>query len=553
MSEPLALLSVTDKTGVVAFAKGLKDLGFELLSTGGTAEALRQAGLRVTEVAAYTGSPEIMDGRVKTLHPRVHGGILYDRDDAKHRQEAEMHQIRAIKVVAVNLYRFEDLAVQKKLTLAEAIHHIDVGGPTMLRAAAKNWQHVLAVVDPADYERVLEALRAESKGGAGRERAALGKTLAAKVFARTAAYDQAIASYFADEARSSGKEGAPAGGSVELPESLSGALERVQPLRYGENPHQPAALYVYGPAGKRFGFGAVELLQGKELSYNNLLDLDAACTLTAESHTPMAAVIKHTNPCGAAALPSGRPEAIDDRALAALFRSALAGDPKSAFGGIVALNATVGATTAAAIIEIFTECVAAPDFTAEALAVFAAKKNLRVIRAPFARLTERQATLRSAGGLAATRQRSIFGAQLVQADDIHPEDPTKWQVAAGTLDEKLKAELVFAMTVAKHVKSNAIVYAKNGATLAVGAGQMSRIDAATFAAEKARAEGRDLRGAVLASDAFFPFRDTVDLAAKYGVKAIVQPGGSMRDQESIDAAREHGITMVITGVRHFRH
>jgi phosphoribosylaminoimidazolecarboxamide formyltransferase/IMP cyclohydrolase len=557
MNAPLALISLTDKSGVVEFARGLKELGFEILSTGGTAQTLRQGGVRVTEVAAYTGSPEILDGRVKTLHPKIHGGLLYDRADPKHRQEAEQQGIRPIKILAVNLYKFEDQAVQKKLTISEAIHYIDVGGPTMLRAAAKNWQHVLPVIDPADYERVLQALKVENETASESERVALGQELATKVFACTAAYDQAIAAYFTEKTPKYQPSTAGNTNDQKTPwsKNLETSLRQVQCLRYGENPHQPAA--VYAPNSASFGFGEIDLLQGKELSYNNLLDLDAACALTAEFKTPAVAIIKHTNPCGAASRASGLPEEIKDQELAKLFHRALASDPKSAFGGIVAINTPVGAATAEAITSIFTECVAAPDFSVEALEIFGTKKNLRVLRAPFANISLRAQAVAKLGANAAellARRRSIFGAELLQGDDVLVEDPSNWQlVSGGLLSVELEAELLFAMLVAKHVKSNAIVYTQDSTTLAVGAGQMSRIDSATYAAEKALAEGRSLQGAIMASDAFFPFRDTVDLAAKYGIKAIIQPGGSVRDQESIDAAKEHGITMVLSGVRHFRH
>lgn len=517
---PAALLSVTDKTGLLSFARGLAELGYTLLSTGGTAKLLRENGLPTTDVAAYTASPEILDGRVKTLHPKVHGAILHDRSNPTHVAEVERHGIGAIDVVVVNLYRFKEEALARGLTPEAAIEHIDIGGPTMLRAAAKNWMHCLPVIDPADYDSVLAALRQGKPERGFRQR------LAAKVFRSVSRYDDMIASFL---------EQPPAGGGdILLPEGGL-VLERVAALRYGENPHQRAALYA--PSGRRTGFAAAACLQGKELSYNNILDLDAATALASDLDSPAVVIVKHTNPCGVAT---------GDGPLAALFQKALASDPKSAFGGIVAFNRRVDRQAAEAAVSLFLECVAAPDFDDEALSVFKAKPNLRVLRAAFAGA--------GAGRDKGVSVRSVRGGYLVQDADTARTESTCWQVVTKAVPTPAQTlDLAFAMTVAKHVKSNAIVFARDGISVGVGAGQMSRVDSAQIAVAKAAEAGKPLAGTVLASDAFFPFRDTVEFAARHGVAAIVQPGGSIRDQESIDAADAAGIAMVFTGVRHFRH
>lgn len=521
----LALLSVTDKTGLVPFAQGLVELGFELLSTGGTAKLLRDNGVPVMDVAVYTGSPEIMDGRVKTLHPKIHGGILFDRAQPHHAAEAATHGIRPIDLVVVNLYRFAEAAVAKQLSCAEAIEHIDIGGPTMLRAAAKNWLYATPVLDPADYLPVLQALKA---GGLNR---ALRQSLAAKTFAAIAGYDQQIAAYLSVPAA--------AAGLGELGEALPLQLHKVQNLRYGENPHQKAGLYA-DAAKPASGLGQIQLLSGKELSYNNILDLDAATALVREFSTPAVVIVKHTNPCGVALGAEGD--------IAAVFQQALACDPKSAFGGIIALNRPVDRAAAEAITALFTECVAAPEFTAEALAIFKLKPNLRVLLAPYA--------APSAPGelVEGLHVRSVRGAFLVQMPDTGNFDASTWQTVtkvAPTPSQRRDLEL--AMIIAKHVKSNAIVFVRDGVSVAIGAGQMSRIDAANTAVAKAREEGRTIKGSVMSSDAFFPFRDTVDFAAAHGVVAVVQPGGSKRDGESVAAADAHGMAMLVTGERHFRH
>jgi len=520
-----ALFSVTDKTGVVEFATAVANAGYTLLSTGGTATLLREAGLSVLDVAVFTGSPEVFGGRVKTLHPKVHGGILYDRDNATHAADATRLGIEPIDFVVVNLYDFAGNARDTGLPLAKAIEYIDIGGPAMLRAAAKNHRHTIPVVDPSDYPRLAEAL------ATGAVASPLREELAAKTFALTHRYDGMIARYFASQADATPFAG-PGGHSL------------VTMLRYGENPHQRAGLFAEVDGPKR-GFAAATILQGKELSYNNYLDLDAAAALVRDCELPAVAIIKHTNPCGAATHPH--------KPLAEIYRSALQADPKSAFGGIVALNRPVDEETARAMADIFLECIVAPDFTEESRVILAAKKNLRLVTGDM--------TTVAPGGAAATNQanterqmRSINGALLVQDVDAGVTPPTAWKtVTKREPTSAEKADMSFADIVCKHVKSNAIVYVKNLCAVAVGAGQMSRIDSAVFAAEKAKERQIDLQGAVVASDAFFPFRDTVDHLAGLGVAAIVQPGGSLRDEESIAAANEAGMTMVFTGMRHFRH
>ena len=521
MTKKYALLSVTDKAGVCDFGKGLVELGFSLLSTGGTAKVLKDADLPVTEVAEFAGSPEIFNGRVKTLHPKVHGGILFDRENEAHVKQAQEFEIGAIDLVVVNLYQFEKNALKEELTLAKAIEFIDIGGPTMLRAAAKNYRFSAPVIDPKDYPQILTELK-ESGSLSDKTRV----MLAQKTFRTISSYDSMIASYFEKNLEDN-----------RLASTMGLCLEKKQSLRYGENPHQAAGFYT--SAGFESGFQDAKVLQGKELSYNNLMDVDAAAAIVADFHDKTAvAVIKHTNPCGAAVSSTD--------SLATVFKTALEGDPKSAFGGIVALNKEVDLETAEEMSKIFLECIVAPKFSEEAKALFSKKKNLRLLEVPFlSDLDKKQNMLRI---------RSVRGGLLVQEDDSLVTIKGEWNVPTDRSPSDQEAEdLAFAMTICKHVKSNAIVYVKNGKTIAVGAGQMSRIDAATFAAEKARDEGKDLEGSILASDAFFPFRDTVDLAAKFGVKAIVQPGGSKRDSESIEACNENGIAMVFTGRRHFKH
>ena len=520
-----ALLSVSDKSGLIDFARALAARKVELVSTGGTRKALADAGLTVRDVSELTGFPEMMDGRVKTLHPKVHGGLLAIRDDARHRAAMEAHGIAAIDLLVVNLYPFE-ATVEKGSAFAECVENIDIGGPAMIRAAAKNHADVLVVVDPADYQAVLTELSAH--GGA--TRLELRAQFAAKAFARTAAYDAAIAAWFAQTLR----DPAPAW------RTFSGRL--AEALRYGENPHQSAAFYR--TADQRFGVATARQVQGKQLSYNNLNDTDAAYECLAEfdpARNAACVIVKHANPCGVA----------EGTNLVDAYRKALACDPVSAYGGIVALNQKLDAEAARAITEIFTEVIIAPEASEEAIAIVGGKKNLRLL---------------IAGGMPDPRAsgilvKSVAGGLLVQSrdnavvDEMQLRTVTKRAPTAAELDD-----LRFAFRVAKHVKSNTIVYAKNRATVGIGAGQMSRVDAARIAARKAEdaAKAAGLaepatRGSVVASDAFFPFADGLLVAVEAGATAVIQPGGSMRDADVIRAADDHGIAMVFTGVRHFRH
>jgi phosphoribosylaminoimidazolecarboxamide formyltransferase/IMP cyclohydrolase len=528
MSEPVirrALVSVSDKTGLVDFARTLAERGVEILSTGGTARTLKDAGLAIKDVAEHTGFPEMMDGRLKTLHPKVHGGLLAIRGNAGHDAAVIAHGIAPIDLLVVNLYPFE-ATVARGAAFAECIENVDIGGPAMIRAAAKNHAGVAVVVEPTDYARVLDEMA--EHGGA--TTLALRKALAAKAYARTAAYDAAISGWFADEL----------GERAPVWRAFGGRL--AQELRYGENPHQHAAFYLSGE--RRLGVATATQHQGKELSYNNLNDTDAAFELVAEfdpAVAPAVAIIKHANPCGVAT----------GATLAEAYAKALRCDPVSAFGGIIALNGNIDEATAKEITGIFTEVVIAPNATEEAKAIFAAKKNLRLL---------------TTGGLpdprgAGLTLRSLAGGFLMQSrdnavvNDMQLKVVTKRQPTAQEL-----ADLKFAFRVAKHVKSNAIVYAKGGATVGIGAGQMSRIDSASIAAlksaEAAKAAGEAeplAKGSVVASDAFFPFADGLLAAAEAGATAVIQPGGSMRDDEVIKAADEKGLAMVITGTRHFRH
>ncbi len=524
-SKPLALLSVTDKAGIVEFARGLAKAGYELLSTGGTAKALVDAGLRVTQVSEYTGSPEVMDGRVKTLHPKIHGGLLCDRNQTAHVDALSDMSGRFIDIVAVNLYAFEKAAIRAQLPLSAAIEHIDIGGPSMLRSAAKNYAHVTVICDPADYSLVLSEILAN-----GRTQVETRQKLATKVFAVTGAYDAAIAAYMQAKSDAAASDHSP------LPTALTLQLQQRTPLRYGENPQQQAGLYADANHCDQ-GLAGITIHQGKELSYNNYLDLNAAAALVRDLlPLPAAAIIKHTNPCGVGV-------ASDGSALSA-YRKALAGDPQSAFGGIVALNVAVDEACALAMSELFLECIIAPGFSPGALNALAKKIHLRLVSANF--LAQPAA--------AALTLRSIEGAYLLQEDDRAKFTPDTWRVATQAVPTtEQRQDALFAMQVAKHVKSNAIVLVRNGETLGIGAGQMSRVDALEAAIRKARAFQKELRGAVLGSDAFFPFRDCVDLAAAAGIQCLTQPGGSKRDEESITACNEHGVSMLFTGMRHFRH
>jgi phosphoribosylaminoimidazolecarboxamide formyltransferase/IMP cyclohydrolase len=514
-----ALISCFDKTGVPELALALAARGVRIVSTGSTAATIRATGVDVVEVADLTGFPECLGGRVKTLHPRVHAGILADRGDADHVAQLAELGVDPIDLVVVNLYPFEQ-TVASGAADAEIVEMIDVGGPTMLRAAAKNHGSVGVVVDPSDHARVLADL--EAHGGLS---LALRRELASTAFRHTAAYDAAIASWFAqrDEASATGPSDAP------LPPAFLGLpLDRVAGLRYGENPHQAAGLFRL--PGARRGVAGARQLGGKELSFNNLLDTHAAWSLVAEFDDPAVVIIKHTNPSGVAVAPT----------LLEAYERALAGDPVSAFGGIVALNRPVDGATARAITGVFTEVVVAPGYDAEAREVLATKANLRVLEHADAARPGPEWQIRS-----------IDGGVLVQTTDAGAEPWDEWRtVSARPLDASLEADLRLAWIVAKHASSNAIVAARDRQIVGVGAGQMSRVDSVRLAVE--RAGGRQ-EGAVAASDAFFPFRDAVDALAGAGIVAIVQPGGSMRDEEVIAAADEHGIAMVLTGRRHFRH
>ncbi len=520
-----ALLSVSDKTGLTEIAQLLAQLGVELISTGGTAKVLTAAGLAVRDVAEVTQFPEMMDGRVKTLHPMVHGGLLAVRGNSQHARAMAQHAIPAIDLLVVNLYPFEETSTGGA-GFEECIETIDIGGPALIRAAAKNHADVTVVVDPSDYLAVAAELNAHR----GATSLALRRRLAAKAFGRTAAYDAAIANWFADALAEPAPDFRAFGGRL------------AQALRYGENPHQSSAFYR--TPSQRFGIASSRQVQGKELSYNNITDTDAAYECVAEFDPGRAAacvIVKHANPCGAA----------EDRTLLAAYRRALACDPVSAFGGVIAVNRTLDAETAVAIADIFTEVVIAPDATEEAIAILGAKKNLRLLLA---------------GGVPDPRApgtafKSIAGGLLVQSRDSAVIDEVQLKTVTQRMPSATELrDLHFAWRVAKHVKSNAIVYAKDGATVGIGAGQMSRVDAARIAASKgadaARAAGLAApltNGAVVASDAFFPFADGLLAAVEAGATAVIQPGGSLRDDEVIRAADDNGIAMVFTGVRQFRH
>ena len=520
-----ALLSVSDKAGLIPFARELALFNVELVSTGGTAKALSEAGLTVTDVAELTGSPEMMDGRVKTLHPKVHGGLLAIRGNKEHVAAMEEHRIKPIDLLVVNLYPFE-ATVAKGASFDDCVENIDIGGPAMIRAAAKNHADVAVVVDPADYEKVLGEMAKHS----GMLSLELRQKLAAKAYARTAAYDAAISNWFADTLHDDAPDYRAFGGKL------------IEALRYGENPHQSAAFYR--SPGDRFGVATARQLQGKQLSYNNINDTDAAYECIGEfdpKRTAACVIVKHANPCGVA----------EADTLLEAYRKALSCDTTSAFGGIVALNRKLDAEAVKAITEIFTEVIIAPEATDEAIKIVAAKKNLRLL---------------IAGGLPDPRAKgltvkTVAGGLLVQSRDNAVVDEMQLKtVTKRAPSEAELADLRFAFRVAKHVKSNTIVYAKGRATVGIGAGQMSRVDAARIAARKAEDAAKELKlpapltkGSVVASDAFFPFADGLLVAIEAGATAVIQPGGSMRDDEVIAAADAHNIAMVFTGTRHFRH
>jgi phosphoribosylaminoimidazolecarboxamide formyltransferase/IMP cyclohydrolase len=509
---PRALISVSDKDGIVDFAKRLSELGWEIISTGGTARALRHGGVQARDVADITGFPEILDGRVKTLHPAVHGGLLARRDTPEHMQAIEQHGIAPIDLVAVNLYPFRETAARKDVHPDDVVEQIDIGGPSMLRSAAKNFASVFVVVDPADYARVLAAIELRD------DDIDLRRLLAEKVYEHTAAYDSSIATWLAEQR-----------GNL-FPETFTAAFQRAQTLRYGENPGQAASFYV-----ERSGAGLAGLTQrgGKELSFNNLLDLEGALlAIEPFGEQPTCAIVKHTTPCGIA---------VGDGPIDA-YRKALSCDPVSAFGSVIAFNQEVDPETADAVSGLFVEVIVAPKFSDAAVETLGRKKNLRVLE-----------------GVAQWAPRSfdykrVRGGVLVQERAPTVIDTSGWTVPTKRqpASEEL-ADLLFAWRAVAAVKSNAIVLARSGMTIGIGAGQMSRVDAAFMAVHKAKASGHDTRGSVLGSDAFFPFRDGVDQAADAGVRAIVQPGGSVRDTEVVAAADEHDIAMVFTGKRQFRH
>jgi phosphoribosylaminoimidazolecarboxamide formyltransferase/IMP cyclohydrolase len=508
-----ALISVSDKTGMVEFAQALSARGVEILSTGGSAKALREAGVKVTEVSDHTGFPEILDGRVKTLVPQIHGGILGRRDLPDHLAQMETHNIAPIDLVAVNLYPFE-ATVARGADFADCVENIDIGGPALIRAAAKNHDFVAVLTAPAHYAAVLAEI-----GSEGGTTLPLRKSLAAQAYARTASYDAAIAAWFAAQ------------NGVDYPETFTIAGTLKQTLRYGENPHQSAAFYTTRP---RFGVATATQVQGKELSYNNFNDTDAAFECVAEFAAPTVVIVKHANPCGVATAAT----------ISAAWDSALACDPVSAFGGIVAVNRTLDGATAEKIAKIFTEVIIAPDADDSAKSILAAKKNLRLL------LTGGVPDPAAPG----TTFKSLAGGFLVQSRDHGRITQTDLKVVSQRIPDQSEIDdMIFAFLVAKHVKSNAIVYASQGATLGVGAGQMNRVDSARIAGWKGEAAGLALAGCVVASDAFFPFADGLQAAVAAGATAVIQPGGSIRDAEVIAAADAAGIAMVFTGMRHFRH
>ncbi|MEN6448501.1 MAG: bifunctional phosphoribosylaminoimidazolecarboxamide formyltransferase/IMP cyclohydrolase [Syntrophaceae bacterium] len=517
-----ALVSVTDKTGVTQFVKELAALGVEIISTGGTAKVLKENGVGVIDISEYTGFPEMMDGRLKTLHPLVHGGMLAIRDNTEHLEAMKKHGIKPIDMLVVNLYRFED-TIAKGASLDEAIENIDIGGPAMVRAASKNYKYVSVVTDPAQYAGIIEEMK--QTGGSVSEKTNFG--LARDAFSLTARYDAAISNHLQGIGVEEGR----------FPLTYTVQYRRSQIMRYGENPHQKAAFYSEWALDQP-SISNAEQLWGKELSYNNIMDADTALDLIMEFTDPACVILKHSNPCGAA---------LSKGSLAEAYHKAFAVDTVSAFGGIVGLNRIVDADTARAIGEVFTEVVIAPDYSLEALAILEAKKNVRLLKVPGI-----------SQGAAAKKQlmssRRVTGGILLQERDLGEVDLADAKVVTRRrpTPEEMEA-LKFAWKIVKYVKSNAVVYATKGQILGVGAGQMSRVDSSRLAVEKALNAGLSLKGSVVASDAFFPFRDGIEEAAGAGATAVVQPGGSVRDQEVIDAANEHDMAMIFTGMRHFRH
>lgn len=517
-----ALVSVTDKGGLVDFIKQLASFGIEIISTGGTAKVLRESGVNVVDISDYTGFPEMMDGRLKTLHPKVHGGMLAIRDNAEHLEAMRKEGIKPIDMLVVNLYRFED-TVAKGASLEHAIENIDIGGPAMVRAASKNYRFVSVVTDPADYGRIIEEMK--SSGGSVSEKTNF--ELARNAFSLTARYDAAISNYLQALDIEEG----------DFPLTYTAQYKRRQIMRYGENPHQKAAFYsdisVDQPS-----LANAEQLWGKELSYNNIMDADAALDLIMEFEKPACVILKHSNPCGAAQ---------SEQSLAEAYKKAFNVDTTSAFGGIVGLNRTMDADTAKAIGDVFTEVVIAPDYAKEALNILTQKKNIRLLKVP--EITQGRSAKKPI-----LFSRRVTGGLLLQDRDLGDVDLGAAQVVTKRAPSKDEMEaLKFAWKIVKYVKSNAVIYATKDQLIGVGAGQMSRVDSSKLAILKAASAGLSTEGTVVASDAFFPFRDGIDEAAKAGATAVVQPGGSVRDQEVIDAANEHNMAMIFTGMRHFRH
>lgn len=529
--KPYALISVSDKTGLESLAPVLIRNGFRLLSTGGTANFLTSKGFSVVDVGDYTGQASILDGRVKSLHPKIHAGILFDRKNPRHCEEIQKQNIESISLVIVNLYPFEQ-AREGSLPMDKAIELIDIGGPTILRAAAKNWMNCTTITDVQDYQLIETEL---STAGSVSSQTRL--KLAKKVFKRVSDYDAMISSYMNQELEASANQ--EHSEKQNFPEQWQLNLKKASDLRYGENPNQHAALYYPEGLDHRFIVDSEKQIQGKPLSYNNLLDLFSAWNLIQEFSTETAcAIVKHSNPCGCATTGS-------NKKLAEIYQEALAGDPRSAFGGIVACNKTIDEDSATLMSEIFLECIAAPEFTSGALKVFAKKKNLRLVRLSLDSLAKGSATdfqIRSTG--------PMF---LVQETDEMEAFVTWKHATTKQATEEEIHDMQFAMKVASHVKSNGIVFAKNRQCISIAGGHTSRIDAVDFAIQRARADGKELEGAVMASDAFFPFPDCVELAAKAGIAAIVQPGGSIKDAASIEAANTAGLAMILTNRRHFRH
>ncbi|MFC1566485.1 bifunctional phosphoribosylaminoimidazolecarboxamide formyltransferase/IMP cyclohydrolase [bacterium] len=505
-----ALISVSDKTGLIPFVKELDSMGVDLISTGGTRKFIESEEISVKDISEFTGSPEILNGRVKTLHPKVHGGILAQRSNPEHQVQVKENDINYIDMVVVNLYPFDMLLKKEGVSEEEMIENIDIGGPSMIRSSAKNFKDVVVVCDVNDYSDILDALKKDGDLSLDAR-----KKLAAKVFAKTSYYDSLIFNYLEKETQ-----------AQEFTTDLEVNLSKVQDLRYGENPHQKAAYYKIKENNTNFSWHKIG---GKELSYNNFLDLEAAWNMAVDFEKPTCVIVKHSNPCGI-----GQHDKIEEA-----YKKALSTDSVSAFGGIVAINQKVTKEAAIEITKIFTECVIAPDYDDDAIEIFKSKKNLRIIKV--------HGKVRDTFEL-----KRVFDGCLVQEKDNKIFD--KFEVVTKTkLEDNVKDALLFGWTVSKHVKSNAIVLASHDQTVGVGAGQMSRVDAAEVAIKKAQNAKLEIKGSILASDAFFPFRDSIDAAAKYGIKAIIQPGGSVRDQEVINACDEYGIAMVFTGMRHFRH